>query len=144
MKKYTRWTKELLEPVIFGSYSIAEVLTKLDLRPSGGNYANLKKNIRLFDLDTTHFKGKAWNKGLHRPLGTLKCKTAIRKVILKEVGNKCEECGIIDWQGKPLTLELEHIDGDNTNNSRDNLRILCPNCHSQTDTFRNRKRYEPL
>ena len=51
----------------------------------------------------------------------------------------CESCGIGEnWNGKDLVLELDHIDGNNTNNSLENLRILCPNCHSQTPTFRGR------
>jgi ssDNA-binding Zn-finger/Zn-ribbon topoisomerase 1 len=142
-KKYTLWTKDKLENVVSDSYSIAEVLKKLGLRPTGGNYSNLKRNIKLFGLNITHFVGQAWNKGLHKPLGNLKGKAAIRKCILKEVGYKCEDCGLTNWRDKPLTLELEHIDGDSSNNSRENLKILCPNCHSQTDTFRNRRRYTP-
>lgn len=53
---------------------------------------------------------------------------------------KCNRCGIYSWMGKPLTLQLDHIDGDSTNNILSNLRLLCPNCHSQTDTFCSRKR----
>lgn len=139
-KKYTKWNKELLRDAVEGSHSIAQVLEKLGLKPAGGNYANLKKNIRLFDLDTSHFTGQAWNRGVYKHFGDLKGKKAIRNIVLMEVGNKCEDCGITSWKEKPLTLELEHIDGDNTNNSRENLKILCPNCHSQTETFRNRKR----
>ena len=52
---------------------------------------------------------------------------------LKE--NKCEYCGITDWNGKYISLQLHHVDGDRTNNSLENLKILCPNCHSQTDTY---------
>ena len=52
---------------------------------------------------------------------------------------KCSHCSIQDWNDKPLTLELDHIDGDNSNHQLDNLRLLCPNCHSQTPTYRNRK-----
>lgn len=51
----------------------------------------------------------------------------------------CEECGISDWNGRPLTKHLEHIDGDHNNNRIENLRILCPNCHQQTDTFGSKK-----
>ena len=54
--------------------------------------------------------------------------------------NKCEECGISEWNGKKIECELDHIDGNSKNNSFDNLRILCPNCHSQTHTFRFKKR----
>ena len=60
-----------------------------------------------------------------------------RKTVLKEQNFKCLECGIGNiYNGKTLKLELDHINGDNKNNSRNNLRFLCPNCHSQTDTYK--------
>lgn len=61
--------------------------------------------------------------------------------VLYEQGGNCL-CGINEWQGEKLSLELDHIDGNNQNNSRDNLRVLCPNCHSLTPTFRCKKRPE--
>jgi len=139
-RKYTRWSKELLEPIVAECKSIAQVLVKLDLKPAGGNYANLKHNLHKYNIDTSHFTGQAWNRGKYQPLGELKGRMSIRSYMLREVNNTCEECGIMEWQGKPISLELDHISGDNTDNSRENLRILCPNCHSQTSTFRNRKR----
>ena len=51
---------------------------------------------------------------------------------------KCEECGISEWNGKRIGLELNHIDGDNGNNRLCNLQLLCPNCHSQTHTYKAR------
>lgn len=63
-----------------------------------------------------------------------------RRKILEEQQGKCLHCGINEWQGRPLILELDHIDGHKRNNTRNNLRVLCPNCHSQTPTFRNKKR----
>lgn len=59
-----------------------------------------------------------------------------KRRILEEQENKCNKCSISNWNGKPLTLELEHKDGDTKNNNRDNLECICPNCHSQTDTWR--------
>lgn len=53
--------------------------------------------------------------------------------------NKCEICGVSEWQNKPISCELDHIDGNSKNHELANLRILCPNCHSQTDTFRNKR-----
>lgn len=61
-----------------------------------------------------------------------------RKSILNYFGNCCSNCKIIDWLDLPLSLEIDHINGINTDNRIENLRTLCPNCHSQTDTFRGR------
>lgn len=67
----------------------------------------------------------------------LKLITKRRRVLLEQCG-KCLICHCDEWMGNPITLELDHIDGNNKNNSRENLRFLCPNCHSQTDTWRGR------
>lgn len=65
----------------------------------------------------------------------------LSKRLVKEGYKKyqCEHCGIQHWNGKPISLELDHIDGNNGNHSLDNLQLLCPNCHSQTDTYRSKK-----
>ena len=61
-----------------------------------------------------------------------------KRRVLEEQDNKCNHCGIGEWNSKPIVLELEHKDGNNTNNSRENLECICPNCHSQTTTWRGR------
>jgi len=65
----------------------------------------------------------------------------LKTYLTNERGYKCEECGISDWNSKDISLHIDHIDGDSDNNFPSNLRLLCPNCHSQTDTFcgRNKK-----
>jgi Zn finger protein HypA/HybF involved in hydrogenase expression len=67
--------------------------------------------------------------------GTAKHKT-LKRYLIKVNGNKCGCCGITDWNKKPIVLELEHIDGNSENNNLDNLSIICPNCHSQTATYK--------
>jgi uncharacterized Zn ribbon protein len=65
---------------------------------------------------------------------------SLRFRILYEQENKCNSCGISEWLGEPITLELEHKDGNHFNNVRDNLEMICPNCHSQTSTWRGRNK----
>jgi len=71
------------------------------------------------------------------------CRSGVlKKKMVKEklIEDVCDECGTTNmWRGKPITLELDHIDGDRFNNDFSNLRVLCPNCHSQTPTFRRKK-----
>lgn len=64
----------------------------------------------------------------------------LRKRVIYEQNERCNVCGISEWVGKPISLELEHKDGNHHNNTRTNLEALCPNCHSQTATFRGRNK----
>jgi hypothetical protein len=56
-----------------------------------------------------------------------------RKYLAEERGYKCQVCGVHDWQGKPITLHVDHINGDPSNDHPNNLRLICPNCHSETE-----------
>ena len=79
---------------------------------------------------------RVYNPQFHLSLEALKSDKSRRKWLIEARGCQCEECGLVEWRGKPLALELHHLDGDTDNNSADNLKLLCPNCHSQTETFR--------
>ena len=155
MIKYRNYTNDQILEAIKSSYSIAGVLKKLDLKPAGGNYKTIHKFILNNNINISHFTGQGWNKYGHPSFGNSgKSLTAILDINsslsssnvkerlfnhkIKE--NKCEICGLTEWLGKSINCELHHINGDNTDNRLENLQILCPNCHSQTDTFRKKKR----
>ena len=70
--------------------------------------------------------------------GVVSQHSKVMRRYLLSINDRCWECGIQDWCGKPITLELEHSDGNPYNNSVDNLKLLCPNCHSQTPTYKNK------
>jgi len=62
------------------------------------------------------------------------------KKYLSEQKEGCWECGISSWNGHPIVLELEHVDGNSSNDFEENLKLLCPNCHSQTSTYKNKNK----
>lgn len=151
--KRIKYTKELLEEAVKDSYSIAETLRKIGLSPVGGSYQTLKKKLIEFNVDFSHFTGKQWNINPKNPVYIKKfllklCKysslsSSNVKALVYRLGlkhNQCELCGISEWQGKPIICELHHINGNSTDNRIENLKILCPNCHSQTDNFRRKNR----
>ena len=72
--------------------------------------------------------------GKHPHYQTNKLRERLVREEIKQ--KKCEVCGVEEWLGNPLSFELDHIDGDRTNHRLENLRIICPNCHSQTETYR--------
>lgn len=94
----------------------------------------------MFSKEATAKRIAGWRKAYKEKLDTTAFDklplSARRNLVLEEQDGKCLHCGISDWNGKPIVLELDHIDGNNQNNKRNNMRFLCPNCHSQTDSFR--------
>ena len=149
--RYT-YTEEQLRKAVEESTSIRQVLDKLNIVPAGGNYQTTNRRIEKLDIDTSHFKGQAWNKGRkigprrsiqeylkeNRPCVSHRLK---QRLILEGIKRaECECCGITEWNGKEAPLELDHINGNHDDNRLENLRILCPNCHAQTDTYRGKNK----
>lgn len=139
---------EQIRDAVASMRSIRSVMTQLDLR-GGGTYALLKQRIKSLQLDTSHLLGQGANCGkFHRgthSLTSIEIQALSKRVgrtyllrILREanIQEKCAIChqGVI-FYGKTLVLPIDHIDGNHANNHISNLRFLCPNCHSQTDTF---------
>jgi len=149
------WTEDELKKAVKLSTSVRQVLKKLRLKEAGGNYSQVKKFLELYKINTKHFTGKGWNKGM-RGIGKprqeleeiLKKNSNFQSFKLKKrlfiAGLKprhCEECGWhkISNDGR-LPLELDHINGDSRDNRLENLRVLCPNCHSLKPTHRGKNR----
>ena len=147
------YTIEEFKKSVEESYSIAQALTKLGLSPRGGNYRVFKKFQKLYNIDTSHFTGQGHMKGkTHNfntvPLSEILVKdyeyssNKLRKRLISEglKKHRCECCGLTEWLGEPIPLELDHIDGDHSNNLFENLKILCPNCHAKTPTYRGKNK----
>lgn len=130
-------------------------MAKLNLRQAGGNYEQIRKYIKEYSLDIGHFTGRAWNRGM-RGIGidriplekilvrdstyqSFKLKKRLFKANLKT--RQCEECGWAKISNDGyLPLELDHVNGNRHDNRLENLRILCPNCHSLKPTHRGKNK----
>lgn len=148
--KYTR--EELLKAVEL-SGSIRQVLGILNLNVNSSSYTTIKYNLERYHISVDHFKGQAWAGGKkpyneltkeefitkYLKIGKEKTSSHTLKLRLYKYNLKkeeCEECEVKKkWNGKPISLHLDHINGNNKDNRLDNLKILCPNCHSQTPTY---------
>jgi Zn finger protein HypA/HybF involved in hydrogenase expression len=143
MKKYN-WNIEDIKVFVKDSVTFSEVLRKLNIPIQGNNSVTLRKLLDENNIDYSHFTGRArfystnyveskeYTEG-RKEIRTFKLKEKLLKEHLIEY--KCDVCGISTWQNKHIVLQLHHIDGNNTNNSIDNLQLLCPNCHSQTENY---------
>ena len=136
------------------SISRHETLKQLGLNPhSGGNVSWIDKQITNLKINTSHWLGMAhlknkthnWTEKI--PLSEILTEnssylwsSSLKKRLLKDgfLVYKCYHCGISMWLGTELSLQLEHKNGNNTDNRIENLCLLCPNCHSQTKTFAGR------
>lgn len=158
----TKYTKEVLKEASSNCFSIAQTIRNLGLKPSGGNHRHISKLIRYYNIDVSHHTGQAHSKGKNKnnylPIQKVVEKTSLSKEEIfcknsKASGStlrrsykrinqdlKCSRCHIYEWNDKPLTMHIDHINGINGDNRLSNLRYLCPNCHQQTKTWGNKKR----
>jgi Zn finger protein HypA/HybF involved in hydrogenase expression len=147
------YTIEEFKKAVEESYSIAQTLTKLGLSPKGGNYRVFKKFEKLYNINTSHFTGQGHLKGKSHKFNTIPLSeilvkdyeyssNKLRKRLIAEglKEHRCECCRLNEWLGEPIPLELDHIDGDHYNNQLENLKILCPNCHAKTPTYRGKNK----
>ncbi len=151
-----KYTRELLEEAVKHSNSVAGVMRYLGLSELGGNHSHVSRRLKTYEIDTSHFRGQAHNKGkisprkkswqqilyLGKPTDSRVRTPQLKRAVL-EYGfiEKCSECQIgTTWNSKPIVLHIDHINGLWYDNRIENLRFLCPNCHSQTDTYCRPKR----
>lgn len=138
-----------LKEAVKNSYTISDALEKMGLpKYSSGNHRSFKIWRDKYNLDTSHFLGRSYIK--NRKGRTSKIylshilvknshyhRTNLKKKLLSQnlLKYECYICGLTEWMGRKISLQLDHINGVNNDNRIENLRILCPNCHAQTDTY---------
>jgi hypothetical protein len=149
-----KYTRELLEAAVRQNHSIFGVMRTLGLKLAGGTHSHIKRRIKAFGIDTSHFLGRASNRSpnhkgskpltwlealIRRASGSRQKAHVLRRALL-QVGReyRCEGegCSLSDcWLDKPLVLHVNHKNGDWLDDRAENLEFLCPNCHSQTANY---------
>lgn len=150
LKNNLKYSQAILESAVCNSKSVLEVLRFLELPLTTSNHRHINSRIKHFNINTSHFMGRSNNRkkeftkitdtevlvynrcnGVREKVFRLK-----RAMINAGIKEQCNCCSINSiWNNKDLTLQIDHINGDSLDNRKENLRFLCPNCHSQTENF---------
>jgi hypothetical protein len=156
-----KFDKQELELLVKQSKCMAHLLSLVNVIPAGGNYATMNRRLKKWDIDISH-----WGKGIKERQGYLKGKThdwaiktptdeilikncvwggtthKLRIRLIKEgyFKHQCYDCQNTHWKNELIPLELEHKNGNRTDNRIENLTLLCPNCHALTPTYRGRNK----
>lgn len=147
--KMADYTIDELKEAVQRAECVSDVCKNLNITICSFNYNRIRALCKKHSISLDHFdvkktfrrKKKNWSYEDVFVENTPISRTRLRPLCIKYglYTGKCDECGISDmWNGKPLTIEIDHINGINDDNRIENLRWLCPNCHSQTETYRNR------
>jgi hypothetical protein len=159
MPRIRSWTDQQLAVAVISARSYRQVLIQLKLIPAGGNYQQIKDSILRLGITTEHFTGEGWRKDLKFPdtpkadlQSLLVLGSQVQSFKLKrrlyEVGLKAPQCEICSWAERSIDgripVELDHINGNRYDNRIENLRVLCPNCHSLQTTHRGRNKHARL
>ena len=156
----SKYTKELLAPIASKCVSIAQVLRHLGLKEAGGTHSYISKRIKELEIDTSHFFGKGSNCGEHhkgsrkldwrhflvlRKTGSRQKAFVLRRsLIAAGFEYKCNGCSLKEWCGRLLFLHVDHKNGNWLDDRKENLRFMCPNCHSQSPKYCGSKGYAEL
>lgn len=151
------YEKDYLEPIVTNSKTYAEILRKLKRKMNSGNYQTLQKYIRIHQINTDHLMGKRHLQDTLRPRQSIPIEqvlvensnysntTSLKKRLLKMglLKNKCyiDDCPTLkmdNWLNKEIVYQLDHINGIRHDNRLENLRLLCPICHTQTNNYAGR------
>lgn len=140
-QKWRKFSKEELEKIVNDNVIIKDVARAIGYSDIGGSsILAVKEMIAYYEFDTSHFLGQGWSKNTFdysrfKRNNAIKSSQALGALVALR-GHKCECCHNAEWLGRPIQLEVHHIDGDHLNNEIDNLQLLCPNCHSVTKHWR--------